>query len=51
MKNAFALIGIYSFISTSWRAYEQVRYGKIAPRNEDTVIAMIFAILIYLMIV
>lgn len=51
MKNIFIMVGIYSTISTTWRTYEFIRYRKITPKAKDTVIAMILAVLIYLLII
>lgn len=47
MKNIFLFIGIYTTIANTWRAYEYVRYKKITPRDRDTLIAIILAIVVY----
>lgn len=51
LKNIFTMVGIYSTISTTWRSYELIRYGRVTPKDKDAVIAMLLAILIYLLIV
>lgn len=50
LKNIFCMVGIYTTIASTWRAYEIIKYKKVISRNRDTVTAMIMAVVIYLII-
>lgn len=50
IKNIFMFVGIYSTIANIWRDYEILKYGKITPRDMDTLIALCLAVVIYLLI-
>lgn len=46
----FVYIGIYTTISTLWKLYELHKYKEIRPNNQDIIIAMILAAILYLIL-
>lgn len=43
-------IGIYSTISSIWRAYERIHFGEERPNDRDTKIALVLALILFLIV-
>ena len=50
MTNMFVCIGVYSFIATVWRLYEQIRYGHTNPNGRDAVICLVVSLFVAIML-
>lgn len=46
ITNIFVYIGVYTFIATAWRVYEQVKYKHTNPNSRDTVICLVVSLFI-----
>lgn len=46
----FTYMGVYSFLATIWRSYEQIKYGQTFQNNRDTIICLLVSLFITAML-